>query len=68
MSHHAFEDFRQHVLQNPDLQQRLRQETDETAFFKELVRAGEKAGFSFSEAEAREALRAQRRAWSERWI
>jgi hypothetical protein len=68
MLNQAFAEFRQHVLLNPPLQALLRQESDESLFVARVVAAGKMAGFNFSEADVREAMRANRQSWLERWL
>lgn len=62
------ERFRQHVLENIDLQEKLRDTIDHRVFVRSLVETGRDRGFQFSESAVEEALKIERRAWLERWI
>ena len=68
MINQAFEAVRAHVLRNPLLQESLRKEKDETAFVARVVEAGQHAGFVFTGTDVIDAMRANRRAWLERWL
>ena len=60
--------FRQTVLKDLKLQQRLRQTDDRESFIKLVVSLGRQLGYRFSAADADNALRAEQQAWIERWI
>ena len=60
--------FRQTVLNDLKLQQRLRQTDDRESFIKLLVGLGRELGYRFNAADADNALRAEQQAWFERWI
>ena len=64
----ALERFRGLVFDDVDLQERLRQVADRGLFIDLAVRLGEERGCSFNAQDVREALRANRRAWIERWV
>lgn len=64
----AFERFRQLVLADEGLQERLRAETSREEFFVAVVRAGGELGCVFAEEDVEEAMRRERRAWLERWL
>ena len=60
--------FRQTVLNNLKLQQRLRETDDRESFIRLMVGLGRQLGFRFNAADAENALRAEQQAWIERWI
>ncbi|HEY6229829.1 MAG TPA: aspartyl/asparaginyl beta-hydroxylase domain-containing protein [Pyrinomonadaceae bacterium] len=60
--------FRQRVLKDLHLQRRLRETDDRESFIRLLVDVGRQHGYRFSAADADDALRAEQRAWIERWI
>jgi len=60
--------FRQTVLNDLNLQQRLRQTDDRESFIRLLVGLGRQLGYSFTAADADNAMRAEQQAWIERWI
>jgi Nif11 domain len=62
------ERFRQLVLADRSLFEQLRQTADLDGFVALAVRLGAEQGCVFTEQEVREAVRAWRRAWLERWI
>jgi len=64
----ALERFRGLVFDDVDLQERLRQVADRGLFIDLAVRLGEERGCSFNAQDVREALRANRREWIERWV
>jgi hypothetical protein len=64
----SFERFRQTVLQDESLQERLRATTDPKSFISLVVGLGLDAGHHFTAADVEEAMRASRRAWLERWL
>ena len=64
----ALERFRSLVFDEVDLQEQLRQVTDKDLFIDLVVRVGEERGFSFNAEDVKDALRANRRAWIERWV
>jgi hypothetical protein len=64
----SFEQFREIVLQDLALQERLRATTDHGSFVDLVVRVGEEQGCRFTPEDVEEAMRANRRAWLERWI
>ncbi len=67
MSQQAFEQFRQVVLQDLALQERLRATTDHRSFLDLVVRVGGERGCHFTAEDVEAAMRASRRAWIERW-
>ena len=68
MSEESFEQFRQLVLRDLVLQERLREFDDREAFPALVVRAGEELGYAFTAEDVEAAIRANGRAWVERWI
>lgn len=56
------------VFEDPALQERLRRVADKQLFVDLVVRLGEERGFSFNATDVDQALRANRRAWIERWL
>ena len=68
MSQESFEQFRQLVFQDRALQKLLWETTDIESFKALVVRLGAESGHSFTAEDLEEALRANRRAWLERWI
>lgn len=68
MSQESFEKFRQLVLQDASLQQRLKCTPDRAAFIALTVRLGEESGCRFDAEDVEEALRAARRTWVRRWM
>lgn len=60
--------FRQAVLNDLNLQQRLRQTDDRESFIRLVVGLGRQLGYRFTAADADYALRAEQQAWIERWI
>ena len=63
-----FEAFRDLVLRDATLQEALRPPLRDDAFIEAVVRAGAERGFAFTTEDVREAMRASRRTWLERWI
>jgi CSLREA domain-containing protein len=68
MSQEAFEQFRQIVLQEVALQERLRVTMDHRSFIDLVVRLGADRGCHFTAEDVEAAMRASQRAWIERWI
>jgi predicted ribosomally synthesized peptide with nif11-like leader len=68
MSRERFEQFRQLVLQETVLQERLRETSDREAFIKLVVRLGEERGYRFTAADVEAAMQASQQAWLLRWI
>lgn len=68
MSEESLEQFRQLVLQDLALQEKLGETDDRETFLALVVRSGEERGYSFTAEDVEAALRASRRAWLERWI
>jgi aspartyl/asparaginyl beta-hydroxylase (cupin superfamily) len=64
----ALERFRQLVLSDLTLQQRLRETADPESFIRLVVDTGHKRGCHFTAQDASEALQTARREWAERWI
>jgi hypothetical protein len=62
------ERFRQMVLADRSLHERLRQTADLDGFVALAVRLGAERDCTFTDQEVRAALREVRRAWLERWI
>ena len=68
MSEENFERFREHVLGNSLLQERLREITDRAVFIQSVLELGAECGYEITPEDVEEAMRANRRAWLERWI
>jgi predicted ribosomally synthesized peptide with nif11-like leader len=68
MSLNQFEQFRRCVLEDLSLQKQLRAFTSRDKFVDRAVKLGTERGFQFTEEDVREAMRACRRDWMERWI
>jgi predicted ribosomally synthesized peptide with nif11-like leader len=68
MSKESFEQFRQLVLQDTALQERLRETFDRETFITLVVRLGEERGYGFTARDVEAALRASQQAWLLRWI
>lgn len=64
----ALERFCNSVFKDVSLQEQLRQVIDRELFVDLVVRLGDKRGFTFNAQDVNEALRANRRAWIERWL
>ncbi|HEX8852621.1 MAG TPA: aspartyl/asparaginyl beta-hydroxylase domain-containing protein, partial [Pyrinomonadaceae bacterium] len=64
----SFEQFRQTVLQDTSLQERLRVTNDPAAFLSLVLELGREGGHHFTAADVEEARRESRRAWLERWF
>jgi hypothetical protein len=62
------ERFRQLVLEDAALQDALRETADTPAFLARARRLGAERGCHFTDEDLREALRAARRTWRERWV
>lgn len=62
----AFADFRELVIRDTALFERLAAADDAEAFGELAVRLGGERGLSFTAADVHEALQASRRAWIER--
>ena len=63
MSLEHFEQFRQIVLQDPALQERLRATTDHVSFVSLVVQAGDERDCPFTPGDVEAALRVNRKAW-----
>lgn len=68
MSEDDFEQFRQMVLQQKNLQEKLSVISDKEEFYKSVMELGRENGFDFTIENIREALMKNQRAWIERWI
>ncbi|MGB7924193.1 MAG: Nif11-like leader peptide family natural product precursor [Pyrinomonadaceae bacterium] len=68
MSRESFEQFRQLVLQDTVLQERLRETVDRETFVHLVVRLGEERGYAFTALDVEAAMRASQQAWLLRWI
>lgn len=68
MSEADFESFRRLVLQDPDLQARLRDEPDHEQFIALALRLGAEHDYQFTAEDVLNAIRAARRVWIERWV
>ncbi|WP_164019683.1 Nif11-like leader peptide family natural product precursor [Pyxidicoccus trucidator] len=63
-----FERFRRLVLEDPALQEALRETTDVPGFIALATQLGEERGCHFTAEELRETLRTARREWLGRWV
>jgi len=63
-----FERFREEVLGDLNLQQRLRETADRESFVRLVVAEGKGRGFRFTAQDAEAALQAAQLAWVEKWI
>lgn len=68
MSMESFEQFRQIVLHDVALQERLRAVIDRPSFVELIVRVGGERGCHFTPEDVEAAMRANRQLWIERWI
>jgi hypothetical protein len=68
MSQENFERFRQLVLRDLSLQERLREIAERPLFIQQVVELSADCGYEITTAEVEEAMRRNRRAWLERWI
>ena len=64
----AFNRFCALVFEDTNLQELLKDVLDKELFFETVVRLGNDRGYHFSVNDVREAFRARRRTWIERWI
>ena len=64
----GFDDFRNLVLQDPVLQDEMKEITDFGLFTELIVKLGHERGYNFAALEVEVAVNASRRAWFERWI
>lgn len=64
----GFNEFRELVLCNPELQETLRAENDPAAFAATTVKLGGTHGFSFCEEDVRSAMIRGRQAWLSQWV
>ncbi len=64
----GFDRFRQLVLDDAALQEDLRQAVTQESLFEKVLALGRERGFRFSEQDLEDAVRANRRAWLERWL
>ncbi|HEX8088948.1 MAG TPA: aspartyl/asparaginyl beta-hydroxylase domain-containing protein [Blastocatellia bacterium] len=64
----SFERFRQLVLEDAALQERLRGTPNLKAFVDLMLRLGEERGYRFTAEDIEGVLRESRRAWLQRWI
>ncbi len=63
-----FQDFKERVLQDQTLQERLKGIAVRLEFIDATVRLGAELGYSFTADDVEEALRESRREWTENWI
>jgi hypothetical protein len=63
-----FEQFRESVFADPELQKQLQACPDHQEFVRRTVEAGRAAGFPFTEEEVRAAMNFGRRSWMEQWV
>jgi len=63
-----FDEIRRIVLEDPGLLPALTSATTETELFAAVIALGREKGFEVADAELAEIVRANRRAWFERWV
>jgi len=68
MSQESLEQFRELVLRDLALQEKLRDIADQAVFLTVVVQLGAQRGYDFTAQEVEAALRASQRAWIERWL
>ena len=68
MQSSGFEEFQQFVLADESLQESLRDITERKEFITKVVELGAKYGYAFTSNEVEEAMRINRRNWTERGI
>ena len=68
MSLQSLQQFRELVLGEPSLQERLREPQELSRFLELLLLEGKSRGFDFTAEEVGQALNDARRGWLERWI
>ena len=68
MSRESFEQFRQLVLQDISLQERLRETPDRESFLTLVVQLGEELGHDFTVEDVEAAMRESQMAWQLRWV
>lgn len=68
MPQEDLEKFRRMVLEDLSLQARLRKFAGREEFAAGVVEAGAACGFEFTAEDVKDAMRANRRDWIERWI
>jgi hypothetical protein len=61
-------EFREHVLAEPAMQEKLRVTSDRQLFIELTAKLGRELGYDFTEAEVSDAMRAGMRSWHERWF
>ncbi len=67
MAQTPFEHFHRLVLQDVQLQEKLRELTDRAAFIRQVVAVGEEHGYCFTTEDVTIAMQANRRTWLEQW-
>lgn len=68
MSEENFERFREIVLRDLSLQERLREITDRQVFIRRVVELSAECGFEIAPEDVEEAMRRRRREWIERQV
>jgi hypothetical protein len=68
MSHETLEQFRQLVLDDMALQERLRAVPVRAEFITLTLQLGAERGYDFTVDDIEDVLRANQRAWLERWL
>ena len=63
-----FAHFHRLVLQDEQLQAKLREFTDRAAFIRQVVVVGEEHGYHFTAADVTVVMQTNQRAWLEQWI
>ncbi len=68
MSDTDLKEYREAVLDDRELQDRLRKIDGRAEFTRQIIRQADERGFELTVGDVEEALRSGRRAWIERWI
>jgi hypothetical protein len=68
MSRESFEQFRQLVLQDISLQERLRVTPDHESFLALLLQLGQERDYDFTVEDVEAAIRESQMAWRLRWV
>lgn len=56
------------ILNDLEIQDRLKNVTDRDKFILKVVELGEKSGFEFTSEDVEEQMRENRRQWHEKWM
>lgn len=68
MSKVNLQDFCRMILNDLEIQDRLKNVTDRDKFILKVVELGEKSGFEFTSEDVEEQMRENRRQWHEKWM